>query len=151
MKKELMTLMLMAPFFVEANEVHVCTDPGGKKTFQQMPCDAGVKSEVKSFSLDNVGTNMGKLNYDEVRADRENRQLQRDIRRSENKIIDYQNSMNRELSVLRQRQSRANNNLAGATYLDSISNEMSAVTARWDTMIRTEQSRLDSLRSQASK
>lgn len=150
MKKQLIALILVAPLFAGANEVHICTDANGKKSFQQMPCEADSQSEIKNYSLDNVGTNMGKLDYDEARADRENRQLQRDIRRSENKIIDYQNSMSRELSVLRQRQSKANNNLAGATYLDSISNEMSAVTARWDTMIRTEQSRLDSLRSQTS-
>ena len=136
MHKPLIALLLAVPLFAAATEVHICTDASGKKTFQQVPCESGVESEVKNYSLDYIGTNMGRLDYDQARAEREGRQLQRDIRRSENTIVDHQNALTRELAALRQRQSRANNNLAGATYLDSISNEMKAVTARWDTMIR---------------
>ena len=56
--------------------------------------------------------------------------------------------MNGELSALRQKKSYANNNLAGAQWQTSISEEMSAVTAKYQTMIDAEKDRLAHLREQ---
>lgn len=135
----------------QAAQVHVCTDATGTQVFQQMPCAGTHKSEIRDYEMQNVGTNMGKIDIEQGIADRNSRSLEREIRRSEEKITQYQRSMERDLITLRNKKKRANNNLAGAQWEESISSEMNAVTAKWDSAIRTEQSRLDDLRSRRSK
>lgn len=135
----------------QAAQVHVCTDKDGKKTFQQVPCEGAKTSETKTYEVQNVGTEMKKLDIEQGITDRNNRQLDRDIKKSEDKITEYQQAMSRELSLLRSKKRHANNNLAGAQWEESISSEMNAVTAKWDSMIRTEQGRLDNLRAQRFK
>ena len=153
MKKLMLTTaltVLIIPY-AQAAQVHVCTDANGKKVFQQMPCNSKDKSEIRDYEMQNVGTNMGKIDLEQGIADRNSRQLDREIRRSEEKIRQYQQAMERDLNTLRNKKKRANNNLAGAQWEESISGEMTAVTAKWDSAIRTEQSRLDNLYAQRNK
>ena len=53
-----------------------------------------------------------------------------------------------ELFQLRLKKTNAANNLAGATYENSISNEMTAVTQNYDTLIRTDESQISDLERQ---
>ena len=70
------------------------------------------------------------------------------MRKTENKITQYQQQMHGELSALRNKKRFANNNLAGAQWETSISNEMQAVTTKYNSLISTEQRRLDAQRQQ---
>lgn len=72
--------------------------------------------------------------------------LERRIIRHEKKITQLQRSRDAELALLRNRMQRANNNLAGATWLEAISTEMQAVTDTYSSQIEIEQNQIDRLR-----
>lgn len=59
--------------------------------------------------------------------------------------------MHAELAELERRKGYANNNLAGATYLNSLANERQAVTARYDVDINTNRDRLKQLKDDLAK
>jgi len=63
------------------------------------------------------------------------RQLTNEIEFKERHIESVRNEMNAELEFLRAKKSRASNNLAGATWEQSISYEMSAVVSTYDMRI----------------
>lgn len=52
------------------------------------------------------------------------------------RIREQEDRMSGELAALRAKKAQANNNLAGAVWENSISEEMSAVVARYDVRIR---------------
>jgi hypothetical protein len=72
---------------------------------------------------------------DGVVRDRERRRLSRIIGRLEVEREGLQQDMDRELARLKAEQGLANNNLAGATYLQSINTEMQAVTSSYSVRI----------------
>ena len=155
MRQAILLLLSLTPFVAQAGSVNVCTDADGNKTFQSMPCAQGTKADVKIIETTAPSTHTvydpsaKTAAYNKMRADNERRQLDRDIRRTENKIVDYRNKMQRELSLLRKKKSFANNNLAGAEWENSISTEMQAVTSKYSTLIAAEESKLANLRQQA--
>lgn len=65
------------------------------------------------------------------------RGLDNEIDFKERHIASLRSEMNAELDVLRSKKAMANNNLAGATWEQSISAEMSAVVSRYDARIRS--------------
>lgn len=71
--------------------------------------------------------------------------IKAEIEVRENEITASQVARDRELAALRDQKSRALNNLAGATWEQSISTEMQAVTARYDSDINTKQQRIKQL------
>lgn len=71
-----------------------------------------------------------------------------EIERSQGLISAYRNSMDTRLSLLRVRKLSANNNLAGATYEQSLSTEMDATVRAYTTKINIEQSKIDGLRAE---
>lgn len=82
-----------------------------------------------------------------ARAERERaiRELQITIDARRGQVGDEQAAMDREIASLRQQKSYANNNLAGATWQKSISEEMNAVVGRYDVRIRSLQDEIDRL------
>lgn len=133
-----------------AGPVHVCTDADGNKTFQQMPCEAGAKAELKEYKPAMVGTVAPTAggSYQDMHRFNSKEQLKRDVRKSENRIVQYQQYMQAELAALQNKKRSANNNLAGAQWENSISSEMQAVTTKYNGFIATEQNRLDAQRKQ---
>jgi len=92
----------------------------------------------------NSSTNPRAL-LDRMERERRVRELEYEIQRRRSKIVDEQAAMEREVATLREKKTHANNNLAGATWEKSISEEMSAVVARYDVRIRTLQDEIDRL------
>ena len=82
-----------------------------------------------------------------ARAERERaiRELQFTINARRSQIGEEQAAMDREIASLRQQKTYANNNLAGATWQKSISEEMNAVVGRYDVRIRALQDEIDRL------
>ena len=85
-----------------------------------------------------------------MERDRRIRDLEHEIRARRSRIGDEQSAMDREIAALRQQKARANNNLAGATWEKSISEEMNAVVGRYDVRIRTLQDEINRLESDLS-
>src|SRR5690554_352584 len=136
---------------VHASQVYVCTNAEGKQSFQQLPCEGEVESEVRAIKPAELVGSVSPVSdrfYEETRDFNTQEKLKRDLRRTENKINQYQQNMQRELAALQGKKRSANNNLAGAQWETSISNEMQVVTTKYNSLISTEQSRLDAQRQQ---
>lgn len=97
----------------------------------------------------NSSTNPRAL-LDRIERDRRIRALEHEIDARRSRIGDEQVAMDRDLAALRQQKARANNNLAGATWEKSISEEMGVVVARYDVRIRTLRDEIDRLEKDLS-
>lgn len=86
-----------------------------------------------------------------MKADNRKREIDYQIERLEQDIARYQRDMDSELAELRNRKGHAGNNLAGATWEQSISQEMQAIPARYQTKISTAQARITSLREERKR
>ena len=152
--KSLIFIGLIFSGQVFAGQYHVCTDSQGRKSFQSQPCGDGVKAEVREYEVrESAPSEPGVLPtdsdiYKQMKADNRRAQINREIKKSENAISRYQSQMNAELAALRSKKGRANNNLAGATWEQSISTEMQAVSDRYGNMMSIERDRLSVLRQE---
>jgi len=124
-----------------AGTVYKCTVDGVIK-YSQMPCGDGEPEKV--IILD-VMSNSIKPTQKQSQSTTSNNDyivkshiISNKIKRSEANIKKYQKKMVKELSVLKARTYNANNNLAGAVYQDALSNEMIAVTNKYQSLIDTE-------------
>ncbi|WP_297533461.1 hypothetical protein [Thalassolituus sp.] len=153
-----LAVLFLLPVVAVAGQYHVCTDENGKKSFQTMPCNDADQSEVREYevreSLGGSGPSAGLPTdsdiYKQMKADNRRAQLKRDIKKGERAIDRYQKQMSGELAALRARKARANNNLAGATWEQSISAEMQAVSDKYGNLIGVERDRLTEYRRELS-
>lgn len=126
----------------------------GKLVYQAAPCKPGAAQSVlvprADVSEDTAKANREKfLANDAVRKTNNRRdRIDAEVGALERDIAGYQKSMDTDLADLQARKARANNNLAGATWEQSISTEMQAVTAKYQTKIKTAQDRIGSLRQE---
>lgn len=88
---------------------------------------------------------------DAMAKDRKRSDLRYQIAGAERDIDALVASMNNELAVLRAQKSTANNNLAGATWEQSISTEMQAVTNRYQIQIDAARAQLVVLRAELAE
>lgn len=153
-----------------AHAINKCQTPDGRTVFQDMPCvpGQGGKIEVKPASgaapettaIQDVPPGSAVVPAARPRTEAQRIEAQADTLRKENRLhflqvralpdayaaIDQQKGRcNGELANLRTKKQFANNNLAGATWEQSISSEMSAVVARCDSENRSLTRTLDIL------
>lgn len=83
--------------------------------------------------------------------DRKISDLKYQIENTEASISNSHAAMQYELAALDARRGGANNNLAGATYLQSLATEKNAVTSRYESEISTQRERLKNLREDLAK
>lgn len=144
-------------FNVPAWAINKCTSQDGRTTFQDAPCQQGKgeKIEVRPASgytaapsaQGSAVTPTAKRQTEAERIEANIAVSQRDRRirtidetllpNARNNIEAKQSSCQREMSVVRDRKRAANNNLAGATWEQSLSSEMGAIATRCDTETRT--------------
>ena len=149
-------MLLFAPLFASAGQYHVCVGADGKKSFQDKPCADAARSEVREYEVrqpvggvaPSVGLPTDSDIYKQMKADNRRAQVERDIKKGERAIDRYQKQMSSELAALRARKARANNNLAGATWEQSISSEMQAVSDKYANLIDVERDRIGVLRDE---
>lgn len=146
-----------------ASSVYVCTDSYGKKSFQQRPCKGAAKSEVKTLKIHQpavgahaTGGGGRKLAtdsaiYKEMRYNRKLAKMKREIAKSEGYIAKLEASMERELYLVKRKKRFANNNLAGATWEESLSSEMQAISSKYASKINAERDTLKRLRERYDK
>lgn len=147
---------------VGAGEVYKCVEDG-KTVFQDVPCSgSGAKVSVKpanaptSPATDSPApkdsappsqTALSKLkqNVEAMENERRQRENEYEIRGLENDIYSYESRMEIELTALQRKKAYAANNLAGATWEQSISTEMEAVSEKYRTRIQIAQDRITQL------
>ena len=126
----------------------------GKVVYQAAPCKQGTAKATlaprNDMTEDAARANREKfLVADKARQTNNRReQIEAVIGGLERDISGYQKSMDSELAALQARKASANNNLAGATWEQSLSTEMQAVTAKYQTKIKTAQERIAGLRQE---
>ncbi|WP_290613977.1 hypothetical protein [Arsukibacterium sp. UBA3155] len=76
------------------------------------------------------------------------RDLQSEITKLKGQKARLQSRRDIEITKLRQSKLQANNNLAGAVWEDSVSKEIAAISAKYDTDIRALDSKIDRLSKQ---
>jgi uncharacterized protein (DUF305 family) len=150
-----------------AAEIYKCLDSNGKPLFQGTPCaGSGNKIAVKpangTVAADTapegapaspVGMTSSKLkaSVSALELDRKKREIDYDIRDLEAEVDRHQRAMDRELAALQDKKLYASNSLAGATWEQSISTEMRAVTDKYSTKMRIAQERIASLRRRSEE
>jgi len=90
-----------------------------------------------------------KSNVGAMENERQLRDIDYEIKNLEREVDGYQSAMDGQLVALQRKKSLAKNNLAGATWEQSISTEMQAISERYRTRIQITQDRIVSLHKQA--
>ncbi len=157
----LLSAVLLTLIAAPASAVNKCVNDAGQVVYQTAPCPATAKgseltlqkapspsvtSTADAEELKRLQQTAGKME-----KERKLTEIDREIRQLEGQILDHRRAMNDEMNRLQQRKQLANNNLAGATWEQSISDEMSAVSQKYDALIRNDQSRIDVLRADAER
>ncbi len=144
-----------------ADDIYRCPSAGGTTVYQANPCKGGVnKGSVSSGvtaraeaepkqALNDMERSKAYLS--EREKERKKDDLQAKIARNEDAIRGYQNLMHAEIELLQAKKGLAKNNLAGATWEESLSTEMNAVTARYRSEIEIRQEENKVFRAELSK
>lgn len=155
MRTSIVFLLFMSAATSYAGQFHVCTDANGKKSFQEQPCPQGSKAETRTYEKSEpaAAPTENRLStdnpiYQDIRDNNRRLELERNIKRSERRIDELEDRRAQELAALRNKKRYANNNMAGATWEQSISTEMQAVTERYSSMIETERDKLKRMREE---
>lgn len=141
-------------------QIYKCADAGGVR-FAERPCgssailvSARAPSAAPPAADDRPVAPMGDAQrrqaaLEQMTRDRMERERRFAVRDLEREIADEQARMGAALDLLRQRKRLANNNLAGAQWETSLSQEMQAVTARGNARIASLRADLAALRAKA--
>lgn len=142
--------------------IYQCKAPNGTTVFQDSPCEGGGGRQVQvrpaRGDVDPAVNANGAAEADagNARMKRMERDstlmgIDRQIRDLEYQIERHQANMDAELSALREKQRYANNNLAGATWLQSVANEMQSVTEQYRAKIDADRARIADLNARKDK
>lgn len=128
-------LIVLAATFPAHAAVYKCV-VDNQTVYSDKPCaDEAEKLDIKvhqpnSRDIDSLLDRTVKM-----KRDSKIHNLKSKIRRQESKIDQLRLSMDKELAALKKKKSRSANNSAGATWENSISNEMSAVVSKYNLKI----------------
>lgn len=133
----LASLMLAGPAAAQTS-FYKCTDEKGRTVFSDRKC--GSDAEAASVAPTKAGREADDdaATWDRITADRQVRDMERDIKRKEQRISELERERDRKIAALRNKKSYANNNLAGATWEESISSEMMVITDQYSAKIDRE-------------
>lgn len=141
-----------------AHAIYKCQQ-GGAVSFQEVPCNGGQGQQIKVRSTaapvpPQVASDLPQSADQKVlkgmERDRRIRELTLDISSMESRIANRSDQMVREMEHLRNQKSRASDNLAGATWEQSLSTEMQAVSSKYKAMNDVDIERLRALRQALS-
>ncbi len=128
-------------------DIYKC-EVDGVVTFSQMPCSDTAKKitiEIRKPNTPGIENDSHRQTLEDVNDYIEIKKIDREIKRQESKIKNYQKRMNQEIKRLEIRASYAANNLAGATYENALTTQMEAVTKKYNTLIEVANNKLERL------
>jgi hypothetical protein len=135
-------------------DIYQCKDAKGHTVFSQLPCAQDAKKiTVQTYTPTQAeieGTKAANAQnrqlIDQGQAERHARNLQSKLSSAEQHLRDLKQKRDIALQNLRSKKALANNNLAGAVYENSISNEMRAVSEQYGADISATQQQISDLR-----
>lgn len=154
---------------LSAQELYKCVGSDGKTTYQAVPCSGADKrgsikqsasgpvitpsspGMAKSEAVSAASTAASTTDAQKLKGMqtlRRSNDLKADIENAQSNISLFRSQMDRELNMLRERKNSSRNNLAGATWEQSISTEMQAVVATYETKIKIEESKVRQFQNQ---
>ncbi|GAB5413960.1 MAG: hypothetical protein Cons2KO_15630 [Congregibacter sp.] len=130
-----------------AQTIYKCVDEQGRKTFSQSPCSED--AEKITVKNDNAGLSVGpKGDFSKMRDSNAIREMNRKIDALNADVDTLRLQREGELAVLREKKTYAANNLAGATWLQSLSGEMQAVTDSYNSQIESKRDEIKTMRQE---
>ncbi len=147
MNKLLLSILTASLFFsVQAQAYIYKCKVGGKTTYSQQPCAASAeKIQIKTNNPTEDQLAASRLRQENGRAfsrEQDINKLNRANSDMHHQIERYQRDMDRELAALQNKKGRAANNRAGAEWESSMSQEMQAITSKYQIKIQTAQQRI---------
>lgn len=139
-----------------------CVDAAGRVAFQQMPCAAQEKQQALKLPppgptttapgqpgavVDQAASADARM-LRKMQGERRVQELERAVQATESNIANRNVQMQNEFAALRQLKASAKNNLAGATWEQSLSTEMQAVATKYKALNDIDQERLKTLRTE---
>lgn len=128
-------------------QIYKCTDTNGNLVFSQKPCGADAREVVVKNTTAGVSIT-GDGDFRRVEAENRTRDIDRAIDRHQRVIDELVRTREAKIAAIRKQQSRAANNLAGATYLQSLATEMQAINEDYNTRIGIERDAIQNLHAQ---
>ncbi len=149
-----LTLVLLAllPALASA-DIFKCTDQG-KTLYADKPCgNSAQKMTIITTTPSGQGlaTESMKAMSATLSRDRRTKEIEREIESLQENIRTFLTDLDQELARLKNKKRYANNNLAGATWEESISSEMEAVTASYTSKIDTANRQIDRLEAERER
>lgn len=133
-------------------DVYKCTI-NGKTSFSDQPCAGqSQKLDVKpasgrSDTDSEQALSASKAYTEKVNKDVQKRQLSDSIYQAQLKVDRLTRERDAKLAELNRQKNQANNNLAGAVYMQSITNEMIAVTSAYEAKLKAANQELADLQA----
>lgn len=163
--KRVMLASVVLGFSAAAAAQYRCVGAGGAVSYQQTPCAPGQQGDKVTIkpaagaapspsaavsSPMTAGQREARW-VQTMEQDRKRLAIEREIQELSDRISARTAAMDAEVEALRSKKTMARNNLAGATWEQSISTEMQAVMARTATANDADQSRITRLRAELDR
>lgn len=159
MRAILLTTLAFSAAVCSAQTIYKCPDANGRLAMQDTPCLGGSSVNVKPASgadgtapastsktaVSIVERRSLKSDVEQMAKERRIRELDFEIAHRNSRIGGVQADSQRRIALLRQDGLRANNNLAGATWQQSLASEMQAIATDTQNKISTLQSEITGL------
>ena len=137
-----------------AQAINKCVGADGRVSYSDAPCEGAARNTVltpNSAGPGSGGAAAGASDGDKLKAlqaARREKDIEYELEQIDSDISVYRHNMDQDIERVRHRKKGAANNLAGATYEQSISTEMQAIVASYDAKIKLKQSQAEVLRSE---
>ncbi len=156
---KIIALLVFSCLSWPAAAINKCTLSNGKVIYSDMPCPGGKtqqiaiqKSSVAEPDKLRPSTGIEPAKYErQLRKRLDLEKIDRDIGFYFAEINRLENNREAEINNLMRQGSRANNNLAGATFLNSLAQEQNAVALRYNATIQQVNNNIQALREQRRK
>ncbi|MHB9021322.1 MAG: DUF4124 domain-containing protein [Halothiobacillus sp.] len=145
-----LTALMAAAILPAQADVYKCIDAKGQTTFSQMPCAKNAeKVTIKTFEPTEDQAAHTRAANEQNRALSAAGESSRGLQAAHNRVKKLIDERDSQLAVLKHKKLYANNNLAGATWEKSISDEMQAVSTRYNADIAAARDHVRDLEKQA--
>jgi predicted RNase H-like nuclease (RuvC/YqgF family) len=135
-------------------EIYKCVDEHGKSTFTERPCGDSAEvvtvNPIKPPDTPRKSVSEYSDTLEAIGTRTDIKRLERKIDQLQSKKRSLQRNMDAEMARLKRKKMHANNNLAGATWEESISSEMQSVAESYKTKIQSAQNQINDTRRELS-